>query len=556
MISAVVGDREQAFEGLNRAVQERSAKLRNLETEPKFATLRSDPRFAELVKKIQSVTLEEEDASAEIPILLPKPTPLRSEPGVPETALKRVFWPDVSSDRAAQRAAAQGIWASIALIVAAFAVSTLVGPPVISMGWNDPLVIAFIYIPIAIGIWKMGRPAAIVGLVLCSLGVLGNLMAISSMRAAISAYETQYAQYAQYARMARNSQYQPPPNPMLSQYYYSWCGLMIGVACGLAFANATRGTLAYRQMVASGAAADKQTALTSGELVGIRKRARSFLPGSLAKAGGPAGSVPVPPTAPAFVTSPVQIPRPVAVVAGATALASPSAPVATSEVPQAQPMVVADYESLADLLGVKSGRRIILLSAGAFVVACVVAGLTYLAWRSVNVALPLPTEYWTFAILERALFAIITLIVFRKVSEFWKAAIIAGVLSAALAVPLESMLPTFAWADLFYREQFQQFFLLPVTANVALLAGLGIAVGGVRPLPFALWVGALASEVLTPMVASIMRMTGGLQLPDTVLAASSLELALIRALIFALLWWGLLRLLCGSVGARRRTVAA
>ena len=349
MISATVGDREQAFEWLNRSLLERSAKLRNLESEPKFAILRSDPRFAELVKQIQSVSLEEEDASAEIPILLPKPIALRTEPAVPDTALKRVFWPDVSSDVAARRAAAQGIWASVGLIVAAFAVSTLVGAPMISLGWNDPLVIAFIYIPIAIGIWKMGRPAAIAGLVLCSLGVLGNLMAISSMRAAISAYETQYAQYAQYARMTHNSQYQLPSNPMLSQYYYSWFGLMIGAACGLAFANATRGTLAYRQMVASGAAADKQTALTSGEWKDIRKRVFRWHPGVRDKAPAVAISTPAmpAPAAPAkmMAAAPAMaapISRPLAVVSGATALAPAPAPV-TTDVPQAPPAIAAQY---------------------------------------------------------------------------------------------------------------------------------------------------------------------------------------------------------------------
>ena len=51
-IYVALGEREQAFQRLERAYKERSFHLINLKVRPDFAPLRSDPRFQELVRRI------------------------------------------------------------------------------------------------------------------------------------------------------------------------------------------------------------------------------------------------------------------------------------------------------------------------------------------------------------------------------------------------------------------------------------------------------------------------------------------------------------------------
>ena len=47
-----LGDKDHAFEWLNTAYQEHDVWLIALRTDPRFDSLRSDPRYAELVRKI------------------------------------------------------------------------------------------------------------------------------------------------------------------------------------------------------------------------------------------------------------------------------------------------------------------------------------------------------------------------------------------------------------------------------------------------------------------------------------------------------------------------
>jgi hypothetical protein len=47
-----LGDKERAFEYLEKAFAERSPGLRNIKKMPAFDDLHSDPRFADLVKRI------------------------------------------------------------------------------------------------------------------------------------------------------------------------------------------------------------------------------------------------------------------------------------------------------------------------------------------------------------------------------------------------------------------------------------------------------------------------------------------------------------------------
>ena len=49
---AELGDKDQAFRWLNTAYQERDVNLRRLKTDFLLDPLRSDPRFAELVRKV------------------------------------------------------------------------------------------------------------------------------------------------------------------------------------------------------------------------------------------------------------------------------------------------------------------------------------------------------------------------------------------------------------------------------------------------------------------------------------------------------------------------
>jgi eukaryotic-like serine/threonine-protein kinase len=52
LIYAGLGEKDQAFHWLDKAYEERSVRLINIAVHPRFAGLRSDPRFAELVNKI------------------------------------------------------------------------------------------------------------------------------------------------------------------------------------------------------------------------------------------------------------------------------------------------------------------------------------------------------------------------------------------------------------------------------------------------------------------------------------------------------------------------
>ncbi len=48
----MLGEKEQAFEYLNKAIEKRHGQLRMLKVEPNFDILRDDPRFDELVKRV------------------------------------------------------------------------------------------------------------------------------------------------------------------------------------------------------------------------------------------------------------------------------------------------------------------------------------------------------------------------------------------------------------------------------------------------------------------------------------------------------------------------
>jgi hypothetical protein len=533
LMSADSGDRDQAFEWLNKAVDARSGGLARLQTETRFATLRSDARFAGLVKRVEAVQLDPEDSSTQIPVILPRPVPV---PTGPVPLWKKVFWPDIYDDRSARFAASLGIWTVAFLLGASFLLplflTSLVGTiPIMAMGWNNPLLFAVVFAPIAFGVQKMGRPAAIIGLVLCSLGAIVNLMAVTSMQAAVSAYAQYQSQY--------NPGYQ---NPLLAQYYASWFGLIVGGICVLGFANATRGTLAYHQLVLSRKADDKQVAITNAEFAGIKssffgrlaklrgagqaKLARMTQP-TVAAAGVPQNLL----SSMAVASSPADIP----------AIPAVAPPAAVLPVP-AQSLVATDPQSFAELIGAR-GKPFGLLKALAFLVANVAATLTYLLWLTAAGKSPVPDVYWQLFIASAAIFAVVAVVVFRLIKKPWMASAIAGAIAAAATLPFYAALPTFIWGDLIYREQFQQFVLVPFFNSFVFLLALAWAIPRVKPMLFALFLGAMSAEVLTPLFANILKMFGAGQAPDQMLSGTSVIFAVIRSLIFAAAFWGLLHVM-------------
>ena len=274
LVSVDLGDREQAFEWLNKAYEQRSSGLSRLKTEARFNILRGDSRFADLLRRVDSLGLGEEDSSAEIPAVRPQPVVVRpSAPSKPLPLWRRIAWPEIVNDRSARKAAAQGVWASVFLvgasILAWLLTSNAASSSVPGLGWNSPLVAVLFFGPIAFGVQKMGRPAAVIGLALCSLGALGNLNKLQVSGAQLDAATRQYQTYQQYQQYAA-------PNPYLeqlrSQYYYDWLSLIISAVCAVAFTNATRGTFAYHVMVFTRAAQDKQDALSPEDLAALRAR--------------------------------------------------------------------------------------------------------------------------------------------------------------------------------------------------------------------------------------------------------------------------------------------
>ena len=52
MVYAALGEKDQAFKALDSAYEERSIFMTWLQTDPALDSLRSDPRFPELVRKV------------------------------------------------------------------------------------------------------------------------------------------------------------------------------------------------------------------------------------------------------------------------------------------------------------------------------------------------------------------------------------------------------------------------------------------------------------------------------------------------------------------------
>jgi len=541
LIHADAGDSEQAFEFLKRAHYERTPGLARLKTEPRFQSLRSDPSYSDLVAKIEALPLQPEDSTTDIPLVFPKPL---TQIAGPEPWWKRLVWPDITNDVTARQAAAQGVFASAAIAAMGllFMFFASAQTAMYGLGWNS-LVSIIAFIPIGIGCQKMGRLAAGFGLGVCALGTVNQLNILSALHNAYVAYQQIPVQY-------RN----PTQRGVTGPYIFAWISFLISAASVLAFTNAMRGTLAYNQMVTTRQARDKQSALDSSELSALRSRLFGWFGNSrraLASMQAKAQAAVVARTTSVSIDSrqrtPVIMrstePQALEKVAELPRLRTIPHPAPIPfPAPQPEP-APALPETFRNLIGV--GPGLIQWKRGlAFILANLAAGLTYIGVRMATstTRIDFPGVYWQLAFVERIGVALAALAAFRYIRNKWFAAAVAAVAGEILALPAYAQLPKFLWADLVYREQFQQFVLLPMLASFFLLIALAIAVPRVQPLPLALWLGAMSAEVLTPVVGNALRVFGAGQTPDKLLAGTSVVFAVLRSVVFASVFWALLQL--------------
>jgi TIR domain len=578
VISAGMGDRDQTLEWLAKACEEHSGGLSRLKTEPRFNPMRTDPRFADLAKRAESIALDSEDASAEI--VLPQPLtagPQKSTASVPAPAWKRLLWPDIVDAKSAREAAALAVWASAAVIAARWLLSFLVTTtPMNGMEWwNDPIVMTVIFAALGFGVQKMGRPAAVIGTILCALGALFNLNALSFLRSAMESQE-------QYQRMGQQFSGQPNYSAL---YYAALFGGVAGIVFVLAFVNAWRGTFAYRALVQARQTQDKQDALSPEDLLAVRRRVMAVVqrvwgkgPLAAAKSAPEAASTAAPAAiatpvqfrapsdAPKVATQPFEAPSnlslsddetqsaltlrpalPIPVLTSAT-VESPNSPVAPSAVvptPDAQaldqfPAVddAPDVHTLADLVGSNPFQ---IMRALIFLAANVVTGLAFMLARSMMMSGPFHPVYWQFAILHGIAFTLATVLAFRFIRRGWTAAVVAAAVTVLLMLPVcHFTLGTFTIGDLFYREQFQEFLLIPFVDSLVTLLGLFFLIPRIRPLALALWTGSVCAEVATSMLITTLRELGAAAPPDPVLGGTLAFFVGVRSLVFAaVLWTGL-----------------
>ena len=564
LVSADLGEREQAFEWLHRAVEQRSSNLAHLKTEPRFAVLHSDPRFAELVKRVDSLPLEEEAAIPETPVVLPRPMVMQTAaPAKPAPLWKKIAWPNIYDGRSARQAASQGVWACV--VLALLTIYAVVFPPppnaavvLLGPGWGAAtgFLVVLILAAIGFGVQKMGRPAAIIGLVLCASGAYGNLDKVQKVGVMLDSYAAQYRQYQQYQQQySQYGQYQSPIEQTYKQasslYYACWFELLVSLLSVGAFTNATRGTLAYRRMVAARTTPDKQVALTGEDVAELKSKVSGLLSKRrTAAAPAPAAAVPAPvAVAPVPVAAPAPL-RPAQPAQAGPVLVPQNAPAVTA--PQAPPVAIPAAEAEA-ALGVPVAAEpmrqgfaaMIGMSGGlvywprvmAFFVANVAAGLAFVLSRALIGSVSVSAAYWLWAICGACVFTAATVVGFRFVPNAWGAAVVAALINAVVGLPFYAILPTFAWGDLFYREQFQQFILVPLIAGFILLAALTWVVPRLQPMVLALWLAAMGTEIAVSVVVNLLHALGAGTPPDAVLGGASVISALLRSLTFAVVLW-------------------
>ena len=574
VVSAGIGDRDQAIEWLAKACDERSAGLARLKGEPRFNFLQNDPRFVELAKRAESLALELADPTSEI--VLPQPLQQTAQqraaaPTGPVPAWKRLLWPDMADAKSARDAAALAVWSAAAIIILRWIVSFIVPTNIFTAAawWDDPIVITIIWGAIGFGVQKMSRPAAMIGAGLCILGAWFNLNMLSI-------YKGQMEAQALTERMGQT--YYGPRGSGL--YYGSLFGVCAGIVFVIAFINAARGTLAYRQMVASGRTEDKQDALNAQDLLSARRKGMSLvqrvwgvMPRTTAAADAETSeSAPPPMREPAT-------PQP---TAAATEAAVPALAQMLPKVPESQPVVAEstipipaeaskvaeakavdhlptlddapEVHTLTDLIGAAPFRP---MRALAFLTANIVAGLAFVLARVLLSPAPVHPVYWQFALLKAAALTLSALIAFgilrgaRPVKGILASIIAATLTTAAIVAIAHYTLASFTIGDVVYREQFQEFVLIPFVDIFLTLFGLAYAVPRLRPLALSLFAGPLAAEILTSLLIAILHDLGAGAAPDPVLASTLVFFIGVRSAIFAAVFW--LGLKLSGIGSLKAT---
>ena len=560
LVSADLGEREQALEWLDRACEQRSSSLSRLKTESRFGVLHSDPRFAALLKRVEELPLDEETAIPELPVVLPRPVIVQpSAPAKPAPLWKKIVWPDIYDAASARWAASQGVWACA--LLAFFTVLALIFPPpaaataiLMGPGWGvaTAFLVLLILGAIGFGVQKMGRPAAIIGLVLCVSGAYGNLDKVQKVGAMLDSYR-QYQRYQPQYPQFQNSAEQAYQQTT-SLYYTVWFQLLISLISVGGFTNATRGTFAYRRMVTGHLTPDKQGALTRQDLAAITGKITGRFNKSRTAAAPIAVSSPpvaVVPAAPQ-VSRPLpdrslldrSQPGPIAVPANAPTAVEP-AMVESAVVPSAapQPVMVAPVaaevvrQSFAAMIGV-SGGLVYWPRVLAFLGANLAAGFIFLLSRSLTSSVSVSAAYWLWALCAACIFTAATVVGFRFVRNAWAAIAAAAAIAALVTLPFYSVLPSFAWADIGYREQFQQFILLPLISGFILLAALFWVVPRLQPMVLALWLAAMGTEIATSVACNLLHALGAGEPADAVLGGASVISAVLRSLAFAFALWG------------------
>ncbi len=556
VVSAGIGEREQALEWLEKACEERNHGLSRLKGEPRFNAMRTDPRFVELAKRAEALELDE--ATTEIVLPQPLTSAARTAavaPG-PAAGWKRFFWPDIVDGKSARQAAGQGVWAAMAIIALFWIVSSLVPSSMMTSTswWNDPIVVTVIWGAIGFAVQKMSRPAAIIGTGLCVLGAWFNLSVLSFYKTAMDSQKL----YAQYSPTPAN---QPDYSAL---YYATLFGIAAGIVFVLAFVNATRGTLAYRQMVVAGKTEDKQDAVSPQDFLGARRKVmgvvqRVWGTGAVVAPAVEAGPPPAAPvarvTAPssAAVSSSIEtLPKAAPVADKTPAAANQAVPQTAAEVPSGDKApsseAIAQFPTfddapevhkLGDLIGADTFRVMRVL---AFLAANVATGLAFIFSRSVFMG-HLHPVYWQTGLLRGVAVTLATVLVFRFIRSGWIASLAAAALTTLLMVAaFHFTLATFTFADIFYREQFQEFILVPFVDVLVMLLGLYYLIPRVRPLALGLFVGSVCAEVVTSMLISTLRDLGSGTPPDRVLAGTLVFFVGVRSVVFAAVFWGGLKI--------------
>ena len=175
--------------------------------------------------------------------------------------------------------------------------------------------------------------------------------------------------------------------------------------------------------------------------------------------------------------------------------------------------------------------------------------------------LPVAEGYWLLAVWQGLAMSIAAVAAFRLINNPWVASAVASIVTTLLILPIYGALPNFVWADIMYREQFQQFVLLPLVYSFLFLAALALLSSRLQPLALAIWLGAMSAEIGTPLFAALLRGLGAKQPPDAVLAGGSLVSAICRSLVFTAIIWGRFGVFveeepggCCGVGRRGKTV--